>query len=161
MRVAFESSNSHTRPTVHLAADWGLECKILPTPFSHACLSDAMLPAMVVMDSAPETVRKPQLHAFLLEDVLVMVSLHSRRTVTETMGKCCRLLLTPQMPALHVLTFVVCKLSLWTRTAIKTALGGSQPRHLDEPWKAAFTAHRGGHLVTESIVSPVTLQEHR
>ncbi|EGW10291.1 hypothetical protein I79_010645 [Cricetulus griseus] len=41
---------------------------------------------MMVMDSSSETVSKPPIKCFLKQVTLVMVSLHSDRTVTKTRG---------------------------------------------------------------------------
>ena len=64
-----------------------LRCKFSLLLQHHACLSAAVLPAVVIMGSLPITVSKPPTTCFLLPVALVIVSLHSYRTVTKTPGK--------------------------------------------------------------------------
>ena len=44
-------------------------------------------PTMIIMNSPSETVSKPPTESFLLKLALVMVSRHSNRTVTKTVGE--------------------------------------------------------------------------
>ena len=50
-------------------------------PLHHVCLDTAMPPYMVVMDSTSEPVSQPQLNVVLIRVALVMVSLHSNKTL--------------------------------------------------------------------------------
>jgi hypothetical protein len=51
----------------------------------HACL-DAAISALMIMDSTSEPVSQSQLNVVLIKVALVMISVHSRKTLTMTHG---------------------------------------------------------------------------
>ena len=49
----------------------------------HACLDAAMLPTLMIMNGTYETVSQPQLNVVLIRVALVMVSVHSSKTLRQ------------------------------------------------------------------------------
>ena len=50
---------------------------------SHLCLDAAMLPALMIMDRTSEPVSQTQLNVVLIRVALVMVSVHSFKTLRQ------------------------------------------------------------------------------
>lgn len=69
--------------TFSLPAAWRYGCRTLSYFSSQVCLHAAMLLTMMIVDYISENVNKPQLVLFLISVAMVMVSLHSDRTVTK------------------------------------------------------------------------------
>ena len=67
-----------------LPSEQGVELSAPPA----SCLDTTMLPTLMIMDRTSESVSQPQLNVILIRVALVMVSVHSIKTLTKTEAYC-------------------------------------------------------------------------